>query len=167
MGIRTYKPTSPGRRSSSVSDFAELTDKNKRPEKKLTEPLKKSGGRNNQGVITARHRGGGHKRKYRIIDFRRNDHDGKPAEVTHIEYDPNRSARIALIVYPDGEKRYILAPDGLKAGDERLQRTGLRTQAGQLPAAGQDPHRTFDPQHRDAARRWGQALPIGGGGERS
>src|SRR5213080_3592211 len=116
MGIRYYKPTSPGRRNASVSDFAELTDKNKKPEKRLTEPLQKKGGRNNQGFITARHRGGGHKRMYRLIDFRRNDHDGVPAQVTHIEYDPNRSARIALIVYPDGVKRYILAPEGLKAG---------------------------------------------------
>ncbi len=116
MGIRHYKPTSPGRRNASVSDFSELTDKNKKPEKSLTEPLKKTGGRNNQGFITARHRGGGHKRMYRIIDFRRNDHDGIPAQVTHIEYDPNRSARIALIRYADGEKRYIIAPDGLKAG---------------------------------------------------
>ena len=116
MGIRYYKPTSPGRRNASVSDFKELTDKNKKPEKSLTEPLKKKGGRNNQGFITARHRGGGHKRMYRIIDFKRNDHDGQPAAVTHIEYDPNRSARIALIVFPDGVKRYILAPEGLKAG---------------------------------------------------
>ena len=116
MGIRTYKPTSPGRRNSSVSDFAELTDKNKKPEKRLTEPHKKTGGRNNQGFITARHRGGGHKRKYRIIDWVRNDRDGQPAAVTHIEYDPNRSARIALVKYEDGEKRYILAPDGLEAG---------------------------------------------------
>src|SRR6516162_1546530 len=116
MGIRSYKPTSPGRRNASVSDFSELTDKNKKPEKRLTEPLKKTGGRNNQGFITARHRGGGHKRKYRIIDWRRNDRDGQTATVTHIEYDPNRSARIALIQYEDGEKRYILAPDGLKAG---------------------------------------------------
>ena len=116
MGIRYYKPTSPGRRNASVSDFSELTDKNKKPEKSLTVPLKKKGGRNNQGFITARHRGGGHKRMYRIIDFRRNERDGEPAAVTHIEYDPNRSARIALIVYPDGKKAYILAPDGLKAG---------------------------------------------------
>ena len=116
MGIRYYKPTSPGRRNASVSDFSELTDKNKKPEKSLTEPLKKTGGRNNQGFITARHRGGGHKRMYRIIDFRRGDKDGIPGLVTHIEYDPNRSARIALIVYPDGVKRYILAPEGLKAG---------------------------------------------------
>lgn len=117
MGIRYYKPTSPGRRNASVSDFAELTDKNKKPEKSLTEPLKKTGGRNNQGFITARHRGGGHKRMYRIIDFRRNDKDGVPALVTHIEYDPNRSARIALIQFEGGgEKRYIIAPDGLAAG---------------------------------------------------
>ncbi|MBX6313426.1 MAG: 50S ribosomal protein L2 [Isosphaeraceae bacterium] len=116
MGIRYYKPTSPGRRGASVSDFAELTDKNKKPEKSLTEPLKKTGGRNNQGFITARHRGGGHKRMYRIIDWKRNDRDGQPATVTHIEYDPNRSARIALIQYADGVKRYIIAPDGLTAG---------------------------------------------------
>jgi large subunit ribosomal protein L2 len=116
MGIRYYKPTSPGRRNASVSDFAELTDKNKKPEKSLTVPLKKKGGRNNQGFITARHKGGGHKRMYRLIDFRRNDKDGVPGLVTHIEYDPNRSARIALIQYQDGEKRYILAPDGLAAG---------------------------------------------------
>jgi large subunit ribosomal protein L2 len=116
MGIRVYKPTSAGRRNSSVSDFAELTDKNKKPEKSLTEPHKKKGGRNNQGFITARHRGGGHKRMYRVIDWVRNDRDGQPATVTHIEYDPNRSARIALVRYPDGQKRYILAPDGLKAG---------------------------------------------------
>jgi large subunit ribosomal protein L2 len=116
MGIRVYKPTSPGRRNASVSDFSELTDKNKKPEKRLTEPLKKSGGRNHHGVVTVRSRGGGHKRMYRIIDFRRNDRDGQPAQVTHIEYDPNRSARIALVVYGDGEKRYILAPDGLTAG---------------------------------------------------
>src|SRR5689334_22150719 len=117
MGIRVYKPTSPGRRNASVSDFSELTDKNKKPEKRLTEPLKKKGGRNHHGVVTVRSRGGGHKRMYRNIDFRRNDRDGQPAQVTHIEYDPNRSARIALIVYPDGEKRYILAPDGLTAGN--------------------------------------------------
>src|SRR5215208_6601466 len=116
MGIRHYKPTSPGRRNASVSDFSELTDKNKKPEKSLTEPLKKTGGRNNQGFITARHCGGGDKRMYRIIDFRRNDHDGVPAQVTQIEYDPNRAAPTTLIVYPDGKKKYILAPEGLKAG---------------------------------------------------
>jgi large subunit ribosomal protein L2 len=115
MGIRLYKPTSPGRRDASVSDFADLTPGAK-PEKSLLQPLKKKGGRNNQGKITARHRGGGHKRRYRVIDFRR-DKDGVPAKVDSIQYDPNRSARIALLYYSDGEKRYILAPDGLKAGD--------------------------------------------------
>ena len=115
MGIRKYKPTTAGRRNASVSDFAELTPGAK-PEKSLLRPLHKKGGRNNQGKITARHRGGGHKRRYRIIDFRRNK-DGVGAKVDSIQYDPNRSARIALLHYRDGEKRYILAPDGLKAGD--------------------------------------------------
>ena len=115
MGIRKYKPTTAGRRNASVSDFAELTPGAK-PEKTLLRPLHKKGGRNNQGKITARHRGGGHKRRYRIIDFRRNK-DGVVAKVDSIQYDPHRSARIALLHYRDGEKRYILAPDGLKAGD--------------------------------------------------
>ena len=115
MGIRKYKPTSAGRRNASVSDFADLTDGAK-PEKTLLRPLRKKGGRNNQGKITARHRGGGHKRQYRVIDFLRNK-DGVPAKVASIQYDPNRSARIALLHYVDGEKRYILAPDGLKDGD--------------------------------------------------
>ena len=115
MGIRKYKPTTAGRRNATVSDFAELTPGAK-PEKTLLRPLHKKGGRNNQGKITARPRGGGHKRRYRIIDFRRNK-DGVVAKVDSIQYDPNRSARIALLHYRDGEKRYILAPDGLKAGD--------------------------------------------------
>jgi large subunit ribosomal protein L2 len=114
MGIRKYNPTSPGRRGASVSDFAELTPGAK-PEKSLLRPLKKKGGRNNQGVITVRHRGGGHKRQYRVIDFRR-DKDGVQAKVNSIQYDPNRSARIALLYYVDGDKRYIIAPDGLKQG---------------------------------------------------
>ncbi len=112
MGIRYYKPTSPGRRNASVSDFAELTP-GKKPEKRLLVRYKKKGGRNNQGRITCRHRGGGHKRMYRIIDFKRNK-DGVPARVAAIEYDPCRSARIALLHYADGEKRYILAPKGLE-----------------------------------------------------
>jgi large subunit ribosomal protein L2 len=116
MGIKYYKPTTAGRRGASVSDFSELTDKNKKPEKSLTVPLKKKAGRNNQGVITSRNKGGGHKRMYRIIDFKRSDKDGVPALVTHVEYDPNRSARIALLQYEGGEKRYIVAPEGLKAG---------------------------------------------------
>jgi large subunit ribosomal protein L2 len=115
MGIRKYKPTSAGRRNASVSDFAELTP-GAIPEKSLLRPKPKKGGRNFQGKITARHRGGGHKQQYRVIDFKR-DKDGIPAKVDSIQYDPNRSGRIALLVYADGEKRYILAPDGLKAGD--------------------------------------------------
>jgi large subunit ribosomal protein L2 len=114
MGIRAYNPTSPGRRGSTVSDFAELSP-GAQPEKGLLRPLHKKGGRNNQGKITARHRGGGHKRRYRVIDFRRNK-DGVPASVVSIQYDPNRSARIALLHYADGEKRYILAPEGLEVG---------------------------------------------------
>jgi len=115
MGIRQYKPTSPGRRGATVNDFAALTPEAK-PEKALLRKVRKTGGRNNQGKITVRHRGGGHKRQYRVIDFRRNK-DGVPAKVHSIQYDPNRSARIALLHYADGEKRYILAPDTLKAGD--------------------------------------------------
>ena len=114
MPIRKYKPTSPGRRSMSVSTFSEVTKT--RPEKSLTEPLRKRAGRNNRGRITTRHQGGGAKRHYRIVDFRRNK-PGVPARVAAIEYDPNRSARIALLFYVDGEKRYILAPLGVKVGD--------------------------------------------------
>ncbi|HDZ86180.1 hypothetical protein LCGC14_1441780 [marine sediment metagenome] len=115
MGVRRYRPTSPARRYMTTTDFEEVT-KNK-PEKSLTKPIKKSGGRNSQGRITARHKGGGTKRQYRIIDFKRNK-DGEKAEVKAIEYDPNRSARIALLVNDDGEKSYILAPLGLKVGDK-------------------------------------------------
>ncbi|HHW44557.1 MAG: 50S ribosomal protein L2 [Thermoanaerobacteraceae bacterium] len=113
MGIKKFKPTSPGRRFVTVSTFDEITKTE--PEKSLLAPLKKNGGRNAQGRITVRHRGGGHKRMYRIIDFKRNK-DGIPAKVAAIEYDPNRSARIALLHYADGEKRYILAPLGLEVG---------------------------------------------------
>jgi large subunit ribosomal protein L2 len=115
MGIRKYKPTTPGRRGASVSDFAEITRST--PEKSLIRPLHKLGGRNASGKITTRHKGGGHKRAYRLIDFRRHDKDGVPAKVAHIEYDPNRTARIALLHYADGEKRYIIAPEKLKQGD--------------------------------------------------
>src|ERR1051325_4505925 len=115
MAIRKYKPTTPGRRGSSVADFAEVTRDH--PEKSLVRPLHGKGGRNVHGRVTARHQGGGHKRAYRVIDFRRADKDGVPAKVAHIEYDPNRSARIALLHYADGEKRYIIAPDKLRQGD--------------------------------------------------
>ncbi len=114
MGIKRYKPTSAGRRGMSVSTFEEITKFE--PEKSLLEPKKRTGGRNNQGRITARHRGGGSYHHYRIIDFKRNK-QGMPAQVVGIEYDPNRSARIALLQYTDGEKRYILAPLGLNVGD--------------------------------------------------
>src|ERR671917_1635424 len=115
MPIRKYKPTTPGRRGSSVADFAEITRST--PEKSLLVPLPKKGGRNVHGRITTRHQSGGHKRQYRLIDFKRNDKDGVPAKVAHIEYDPNRTARIALLHYADGAKRYIIAPKDLKQGD--------------------------------------------------
>ncbi|SEN60792.1 50S ribosomal protein L2 [Lihuaxuella thermophila] len=115
MGIKNFKPTTPSRRHMTVSTFEEITTD--KPEKSLTVPLVKKAGRNNQGRLTVRHQGGGHKRKYRIIDFKRNK-DGIPGKVATIEYDPNRSANIALIHYVDGEKRYILAPHGLTVGTE-------------------------------------------------
>jgi large subunit ribosomal protein L2 len=115
VSIKIYKPTSPGRRFVTGSTFEEITKK--QPEKHLLRPLKKHGGRNNQGRITVRHQGGGHKRRFREVDFKRNK-DGIPAKVAAIEYDPNRSARIALLYYVDGEKRYILAPVGLAVGDD-------------------------------------------------
>ncbi|ALC83336.1 MULTISPECIES: 50S ribosomal protein L2 [Bacillus] len=115
MAIKKYKPTSNGRRGMTTSDFAEITTD--KPEKSLLSPLHKKGGRNNQGKMTVRHQGGGHKRQYRIIDFKR-DKDGIPGRVASVEYDPNRSANIALISYADGEKRYILAPKGIEVGTE-------------------------------------------------
>jgi large subunit ribosomal protein L2 len=114
MAIRRYKPTSPGRRFQTVSTFEEITSTT--PERSLVRALSKTGGRNNRGRVTSRHRGGGHKRRYRVIDFKRQK-DGVPAKVATIEYDPNRSARVALLHYADGEKRYILAPVGLQVGD--------------------------------------------------
>jgi large subunit ribosomal protein L2 len=116
MGIRYYRPTSAGRRGASVSDFSEITDRRKPPEKSLLVRLPKSSGRNVHGKITARHRGGGARKLYRVIDFKRT-RDGIPARVAAIEYDPNRTCRIALLHYVDGAKAYILAPEGLKAGD--------------------------------------------------
>src|ERR671917_2140166 len=116
MGIRKYKPTTSGRRGSSVSDFAEITRDH--PEKSLVRPLHGRGGRNVHGRITTRHQGGGHKRAYRLVDFKRYDKDGVPAKVAQIEYDPNRTARIALLHFVDGEKRYIIAPVGLGQGSQ-------------------------------------------------
>ncbi len=114
MAVKSFKPTSPGRRQMTVSAFDEITAS--KPEKSLLAPMKKKAGRNAHGCITVRHHGGGHKRQYRVIDFKRNK-DNIPARVATIEYDPNRSARIALLNYADGEKRYIIAPNGLKVGD--------------------------------------------------
>ncbi|AIY04008.1 50S ribosomal protein L2 [Planococcus sp. PAMC 21323] len=127
MGIRKYKPTTNGRRNMTSSDFAEITTN--KPEKSLLRPVKRKGGRNNQGKITVRHHGGGHKRQYRVIDFKRNK-DGIPGRVATIEYDPNRSANIALINYADGEKRYILAPKGVEVGTQIMSGIEADIKAG-------------------------------------
>ncbi|MCA9740008.1 MAG: 50S ribosomal protein L2 [Deferribacteres bacterium] len=127
MAIKTFKPHTPTLRYRSVSAFDEVT--RAEPEKSLIRPLKKSGGRNNMGRETSRHRGGGHKRRYRLIDFKRNK-DGVPGKVASIEYDPNRSARIALLHYADGDKRYILAPDGLNVNDYVQSGEGAEIKVG-------------------------------------
>lgn len=127
MGVKQYKPTSPGRRFQTVSDFADITSTT--PEKSLLRPLPKKAGRNNNGRITTRHQGGGVKRRYRVIDFKRNK-DGIPAKVATIEYDPNRSARIALLHYADGEKRYILHPRGLNVGETIISGTDADIKPG-------------------------------------
>ncbi|MGL4662983.1 MAG: 50S ribosomal protein L2, partial [Culicoidibacterales bacterium] len=127
MAIKAYKPTTNGRRNMTTLDFSEITTST--PEKSLLAPLKKTGGRNNQGKITVRHHGGGHKRRYRIIDFKRNK-DGMAAKVMTIEYDPNRSSNIALVRYTDGEKRYIIAPKGLTVGMEVFSGVGSDIKPG-------------------------------------
>ena len=127
MAVRKYKPTTPGRRGASVSSFDEIT--RARPEKSLLVKGRERAGRNNQGRITARRQGGGNKRRFRVVDLRR-DKDGVPARVAHIEYDPNRSARIALLHYSDGEKRYILAPQGLRVGDRLMSGEGSDVRPG-------------------------------------
>src|SRR5438094_3098099 len=127
MPVRKYKPTTPGRRGSSVSSFDELT--RAKPEKSLVAKGREKAGRNNKGRVTMRHQGGGNKRRYRVIDFRRNK-DGVPAKVAEIEYDPNRTARIALLHYLDGEKRYILAPQGLEVGDTVVSGEGADVRPG-------------------------------------
>jgi len=133
MAVKEFKPYSPGRRTMSVASFAEITTD--RPERSLLEPLKRTAGRNQQGKMTVRHRGGGHKRMYRVIDFKRNK-DGVPAKVASIEYDPNRTAYIALLNYADGEKRYIVAPHGLKVGDRVVSGTDADIKLGNaLPLA--------------------------------
>jgi large subunit ribosomal protein L2 len=133
MAIRKYKPTTPGRRGAGVSDFSEVSRKG--PEKSLVRPRPQKAGRNVYGRITTRHKGGGHKRQYRVVDFRR-EKDNIPAKVASIEYDPNRSARIALLHYADGEKRYILAPQGLRVGDLLSSGSGADIRPGNaLPLA--------------------------------
>jgi large subunit ribosomal protein L2 len=136
MPIRQFKPVTKSSRFRSVSDFAEITRST--PEKSLLEPIKKSGGRDNHGHISMRRIGGGHKRKYRIIDFKRN-RLGQPATVREIEYDPNRSARIALVQYEDGEKRYILHPKGLKVGDVISSGPGTDVRLGNALPLGEIP----------------------------
>lgn len=136
MAVKKYKPTSPGRRFATVSDFQEITRGG--PEKSLTAPLTKSGGRNAHGRKTSRHRGGGAKRKYRVVDFKR-DKDGIPAKVAHVEYDPNRSARIALLHYRDGEKRYILCPSDLSVGDTVVSGPGSDVKPGNAMPLGSIP----------------------------
>ncbi|MBQ9372327.1 MAG: 50S ribosomal protein L2 [Thermoguttaceae bacterium] len=134
MGIRKYRPNNAGRRNMSVSDFAELT-KGAKPEKSLLRPKKRCSGRNNQGIITVRHRGGGHKRHIRLVDYRRNK-DGMVATVDSIQYDPNRTARIALLVYEDGVKRYIIAPEGLLVGMKVMSGDSAEPRVGNcLPLA--------------------------------
>ena len=127
MAIRKYKPTSPGRRGASVSGFEEIT--RARPEKSLVRKGRQKAGRNASGKITTRHKGAGNKRRFRLVDFRRNK-DGVPAKVAHIEYDPNRSARLALLHYLDGEKRYILAPQGVSVGDMLMSGEGAEIRPG-------------------------------------
>lgn len=129
MGIRQYKPVTPGRRQGTVSDFAEITDRKKKPEKSLLRPKPKKGGRNNQGIVTVRFRGGGAKQKYRVIDFKRLKDDAW-GTVVSIEYDPNRTARIALVQYEDGTKTYILAPEGLKASDRIMSGPNAEPRVG-------------------------------------
>jgi large subunit ribosomal protein L2 len=140
MAIRKLRPVTPGTRFFSVSTFEEITKD--RPETSLLAPLKQSGGRNNLGRITSRHRGGRHKRRYRIVDFKRNKH-GVPAKVVAIEYDPNRSSRIALLQYADGEKRYIVAPDGLKVGASVVSGVGVEIETGNAMPLREVPAGTF------------------------
>jgi large subunit ribosomal protein L2 len=148
MPLRKRKPTSAGRRFQSVSDFSEITKD--RPEKSLLAPKPRTGGRNSYGRKTARHKGGGHKQQYRLVDFKRNK-DGVPAKVAAIEYDPNRNARIALLHYYDGEKRYILAPRNVKVGDVLQSGQGAEIRPGNaLPMRGRLRH-AAPSVHRDAA----------------
>jgi len=160
MGIRQFKPTSAGRRFFGVSDFADIT--RDEPERSLLESKSSTGGRNHYGRITSRFRGGGHKQRYRVIDFRR-DKIGVPAKVAHIEYDPNRTARIALLHYVDGEKRYILAPDGLKQGDTVLSSKNADIRPGNCMPMGEIPAGTMIHNLEMKKGRGGQLVRSAGG----
>ena len=151
MPVKVYRPTSPGRRDMSGFTFEEIT--RTKPERSLLAPLRSTGGRNNNGVLTVRHRGGGHKRRYRIIDFRRDKFD-VAGKVESIEYDPNRSARIALVVYTDGERRYILAPVGLHVGDTVMSGADAEIRRGNALPIRSIPLGTVDPQHRALSGTW-------------
>ncbi len=159
MAIKTYKPTSPGRRGMTGLTFDEIT--REEPERSLVRPLRKRAGRNVQGRITVRHRGGGHKRQYRVIDFRR-DRIGIPARVASIEYDPNRSARIALLVYADGEKRYIIAPLGLQVGDTVMSGPDAEVRVGNALPLERIPLGTLVHNIELAAGRGGQLVRAAG-----
>lgn len=161
MPVKTFKPTSPGKRFATVSAFDDLTASE--PEKSLVRPLKKSGGRNAQGRVTTRHRGGGHKRLYRVIDFKR-DKVGVPAKVATIEYDPNRSARIALLTYADGEKRYILAPLGLEVGATVISSDTADIKPGNVLPLGNIPVGTTVHNIELAPGKGGQLVRSAGGG---
>ena len=150
MALKQYNPTSPGRRFMTTLTFEEITKDH--PEKSLTEPKKRTGGRNGMGRTTIWFRGGGHKQRYRIVDFRR-DKKNVPAKVAAIEYDPNRSARLALLHYADGEKRYILGPEGMTVGQTVVAGDARRHPARQLPAPEADPRGHHGPQHRAAPRQ--------------
>ena len=160
MGIKRYRPTSPGRRQMSGSDFAEITKTT--PEKRLLTPLTKSGGRNVYGRITCRHRGGGHKRRYRIIDFKRNK-TGIPAKVAAVEYDPNRNARIALLHYVDGEKAYILAPQKVGVGDTVISARQADIQPGNAMPLASMPTGTLVHNIELKPGRGGQMVRSAGG----
>src|SRR4051812_13084759 len=161
MGIRQFKPVTKGTRFRSVSDFSDITTTT--PEKSLLEPIKKSGGRDNHGHISMRRRGGGHKRQYRIIDFKRNKH-GIAGVVSTIEYDPNRSARIALVTYEDGEKRYILHPKGVAGGDKIMAGPGSDIRAGHAPPPAEEPLGTAGHHNEFKIGERGQPLRAAGVG---
>jgi len=160
MALKKYKPTTPGQRFKVLSAFDEITTD--KPEKSLLAPMKSTGGRNSSGKMTVRYRGGGHKQRYRIIDFKR-DKEGIPGIVKTIEYDPNRTARIALVFYKDGEKRYIIAPAGLKVGQEIISGKGVQPNVGNtlyLSEAPSVPSSTTSSSVPAKAPRWPEALVL-------